>query len=48
MEQDNKKAWEPMKVERVGTINEVVKQGQGKLSPPGGDPGEARKQGPIG
>ena len=43
-----KKTWEPMKLARVGHVGEVVQGGGGKLSPAGGDPGEMRKQQPVG
>lgn len=43
-----KKRWKPMKLTSVGHISKVVQEGGGKLSPPGGDPGESRKQGPVG
>jgi len=41
---ERKKPWEPMKLERVGHVGEVVQGGGGKLSLPMGDPGESRKQ----
>jgi hypothetical protein len=40
--------WEPMRLVRVGSIAEVLREGGGKLTPAGGDPGEGRKQGPSG
>jgi len=40
------KKWEPMKVTDVGHVGDVVQGGQGKLSPPDNDPGEAKK--PLG
>jgi hypothetical protein len=43
-----KAQWESMKLIYVGHIREVVQQGGGKLSAPGGDPGEPRKQKPTG
>ena len=39
-----KKTWEMPKLTRVGSINEVVLGGGGKLSLTGGDPGESRKE----
>jgi hypothetical protein len=41
-------SWEAMKLDEVGRLSEVIRQGGGKLTPPGGDPGESRKQGPVG
>ena len=43
-----KERWEPMKLTPVGRISKVVQSGAGKLTPIGGDPGESRKQGPVG
>lgn len=49
MESNERKAtWEPMKLTYVGHVGDVVQQGGGKLTPAGGDPGEMRKQQPIG
>jgi hypothetical protein len=48
MKKASKERWEPMKLRSVGHISEVVEQGGGKLSAAGGDPGEPRKQQPIG
>jgi hypothetical protein len=39
--------WEPMRLVRVGSVAEVLRQGGGKLTATGGDPGEGRKQGPA-
>jgi hypothetical protein len=39
-----KKAWTPMKVKSLGKATELIKGGGGKLSSPGGDPGEGKKQ----
>jgi hypothetical protein len=41
-----KQIWEPMRVKLVGDVASVLRGGGGKLSTPGGDPGESRKQGP--
>jgi hypothetical protein len=43
-----KLTWEAPKLLYVGNVAEAIKGGGGKLSPAGGDPGEGRKQGPIG
>jgi hypothetical protein len=40
--------WEPMRLSFLGKVTDVMRGGGGKLTPPGGDPGESRKQGPIG
>ena len=40
--------WEPMRLTHLGDVGDVVRTGGGKLSPVGGDPGEARKQAPTG
>jgi hypothetical protein len=37
-----------MRLTLVGTVADVLRIGGGKLTPPGGDPGEMRKQGPVG
>lgn len=39
-----KKAWTPMKVTPLGKATDLIKGGGGKLSTPGGDPGEGKKQ----
>ncbi|HEX8219052.1 MAG TPA: hypothetical protein VF914_07545 [Chloroflexia bacterium] len=39
-----RETWEPMKLEYVGNVGEVLQGGRGKLSLRGGDPGEPRKQ----
>jgi hypothetical protein len=44
----DRQAWVPMTVERLGSVAELLQQGGGKLSLAGGDPGEPRKQKPIG
>jgi hypothetical protein len=38
-----KKDWEPMRLQYVGHVGEVIQGGEGKLSPPTADPGEPRK-----
>jgi hypothetical protein len=38
--ESNKQPWEPMQLTYVGSVAEIVKQGGGKLSTPGGDTGE--------
>jgi hypothetical protein len=38
------KTWKPMRLTYTGEAKDVVQQGGGKLSAPGGDPGEAKKQ----
>jgi hypothetical protein len=40
--------WEPMRLKPLGKVGEIVKGGEGKLSPVGGDPGDARKEKPSG
>ena len=40
--------WEPMRLVRVGSVAEVLREGGGKLTATGGDTGESRKQGPGG
>jgi len=45
---DRRKNWEPMRLTVEGDAKDIVQMGPGKLSTPGGDPGEARKQGPAG
>jgi hypothetical protein len=43
-----RKDYEPMKVEEVGHVGEVLQGGGGKLSTNAGDPGEFKKQKPTG
>jgi hypothetical protein len=43
-----RKTWAPMHLNRIGAVSDVLRLGGGKLSPPGGDPGEPRKQKPTG
>jgi hypothetical protein len=38
-----KKPWQSPKLTYVGDVAEIVQGGGGKLSVPGGDPGDARK-----
>ena len=38
------KTWKPMRLTFAGDAKDVVQHGGGKLSTPGGDPGEAKKQ----
>ena len=40
----SKAAWAPMEMEYLGNAAKLVKQGGGKLTVAGGDPGEGRKQ----
>jgi hypothetical protein len=40
---DSKRIWKPFQLTYVGNLSETVLGGGGKLSRPGGDPGEARK-----
>ncbi len=44
---NQRKDWEPMRMTFTGDARDIVQIGGGKLSTPGGDPGEARKQGPA-
>jgi hypothetical protein len=37
---DDRRSWEPMALESVGLVSDVVQQGGGKLTLTGGDPGE--------
>ena len=39
-----KKAWTSMKLTSLGQATDLIKGGGGKLSSPGGDPGEGKKQ----
>jgi hypothetical protein len=45
---DRRRPWRPMTVTLAGRVPDVIQQGGGKLTPPGGDPGEPRKQKPVG
>jgi hypothetical protein len=45
---EQRKKWKPMRLTFTGDAKDIVHQGGGKLSQPGGDPGEMRKQGPTG
>jgi hypothetical protein len=49
-EQDRreKRPWKRMKLTPAGRVPELIQAGGGKLTPPGGDPGEPRKQKPTG
>lgn len=38
------KKWSPMQVRSLGKATDLIKGGGGKLSLPGGDPGEGKKQ----
>jgi hypothetical protein len=38
-----KRKWEPMRLRYVGNVRDVLRGGGGKLSPTGGDSGDARK-----
>jgi len=42
------RAWEAPRLTYVGHVAKLLQTGGGKLSPQGGDPGENRKQQPIG
>ena len=42
--ESKKQPWEPMKLTYAGHVAEIVKEGTGKLSKTGGDPGESGKQ----
>lgn len=39
-----RRPWEPMRLEPVGHVSDVIQQGGGKLTLVGGDPGESRKE----
>jgi len=43
-EPGKKKEWTSMKVTSLGKATDLIKGGGGKLSSPGGDPGEGKKQ----
>lgn len=43
-----KQPWEPPSLTCVGRMADIVQFGGGKLSPPGGDPGDPRKEQPTG
>ena len=43
-----KRSWEPIRLSYVGHISEIIKQGGGKLTVAGGDPGEGKKQMGVG
>lgn len=43
-----KKPWETPKLSYVGDVEDVVQQGEGKLTRTAADPGEDRKQRPTG
>jgi hypothetical protein len=45
--QDSKQ-WEPMRLQLLGKVGEIVRVGEGKLTPPAVDPGEPRKHKPSG
>jgi hypothetical protein len=40
----DRRPWQTPEMVAVGTINQVLQGGMGKLSITGGDPGESRKQ----
>lgn len=40
MEEKNRKQWEPMTLQHIGRVADVVQQGGGKVSGLTGDPGE--------
>jgi len=41
---ENKSKWEPMHLDYLGSVADVVKGGGGKLSLPADDPGDAPKK----
>jgi hypothetical protein len=41
-----RESWVPMRASYVGHVAELLRGGGGKLTVTGGDPGEARKEGP--
>lgn len=43
MESNDKKTWQTAEVTEVGHVATVVREGEGKLTPIGSDPGESRK-----
>jgi hypothetical protein len=45
--QPGKQRWEKMRVQYVGHIGDILRQGGGKLTATTGDPGESRKQKPV-
>jgi hypothetical protein len=44
----NRLPWESMRITYLGNVAEIVQGGGGKLTAVGGDPGEMRKQIPVG
>lgn len=40
--------WQKPSIRTVGSVNDVLQGGGGKLSSSGGDPGETRKESPSG
>ena len=48
LDMKNQRRWEPMRVEYLGNVAEIVQQGGGKITILTGDPGEPRKVPPTG
>lgn len=46
--QMEKQSWQKMELSYLGDAAELIQGGGGKLTPVGGDPGEHRKQQPVG
>lgn len=44
----SKRAWEPATLSYVGDVEDVIQQGEGKISVTAADPGEPKKTGPSG
>ncbi len=44
----SKRAWEPATLSYVGDVEDVIQQGEGKISVTQADPGEPKKTGPSG
>jgi hypothetical protein len=38
-----KQSWQPMELQYIGNVGDVLKGGGGKLSPSPADPGDSRK-----
>jgi hypothetical protein len=48
LEMKSQQRWEPMRIDFLGNVAEIVRQGGGKITITTGDPGEPRKVPPTG
>jgi hypothetical protein len=48
LEMKRQQHWEPMRIDYLGNVAEIVQQGGGKITILTGDPGEPRKVPPTG